>query len=163
MKTIVGLYDNMEDAEKAITDLVQAGFDRSDISLMAADQWTDESGATVHGGTTNGDGDSATIGAMAATDVAATNGEQMASDVTTGAVTGGVVGGLTGVLLGWACWPFLALGRCWPLGRWWPGWPARASARPSAAWSARWLVGVCRRMRLSCTLRACAAAASWSV
>ena len=100
MKTIVGLYDNMEDAEKAITDLVQAGFDRSDISLMAADQWTDESGATVHGGTTNGDADSATIGAMAATDVAATNGEQMASDVTTGAVTGGVVGGLTGVLLG---------------------------------------------------------------
>ena len=41
MKTIVGLYDNMQDAEQAITDLVQAGFDRADISLMAAEQWTD--------------------------------------------------------------------------------------------------------------------------
>ena len=56
MKTIVGLYDNMKDAEKAITALVQAGFDRADISLMAADQGTGESGAAaVYGGTTTGD------------------------------------------------------------------------------------------------------------
>ena len=102
MKTIVGLYDNMQDAEQAITDLVQAGFDRADISLMAAEQWTDESGgAGVYGGTTNGDADGATMtGTAATTDAPPTNGEQMASDVTTGAVTGGVVGGLTGVLLG---------------------------------------------------------------
>ena len=47
MKTIVGLYDNMHDAEEAITDLVQAGFDRSDISLMAADRWADDVGAAA--------------------------------------------------------------------------------------------------------------------
>ena len=99
MKTIVGLYDNMKDAEQAITALVQAGFDRADISLMAAEQATDEPhGATVYGRATNGDTVAMTTDTTAA-DVA-TTGEQMASDVTTGAVTGGVVGGLTGVLLG---------------------------------------------------------------
>ena len=35
MKTIVGLYDNMDDAQSAVNALVQAGFDRADISLMA--------------------------------------------------------------------------------------------------------------------------------
>ncbi len=89
MKTIVGLYDNMQDAEEAISDLVAAGFDRSAISLMATDRWADEvAGATLP---TDGDGNGTAV---------APTGEQIASDVTTGAVTGGVVGGLTGVLLG---------------------------------------------------------------
>lgn len=120
MKTIVGLYDNMHDAEEAITDLVQAGFDRSDISLMAADRWADDvgaatstgatgaTGATVVGATQGGAvmaGPGTISGANGTTmtpddDIVAPTGDQLVSDVTTGAVTGGVVGGLTGVLLG---------------------------------------------------------------
>lgn len=86
MKTIVGLYDNMSDAEAAITDLVQAGFDRSDISLMATERWADDIATPA---TSTGNGTVATEAA-----------EQVAGDVAAGAVTGGVVGGLTGVLLG---------------------------------------------------------------
>lgn len=114
MKTIVGLYDNMHDAEEVITDLVQAGFDRSDISLMAADRWADDvgaatsTGATVVGATQGGAvmaGPGAMSGANGTTmtpddDIVAPTGDQLVSDVTTGAVTGVVVGGLTGVLLG---------------------------------------------------------------
>ena len=93
MKTIVGLYDNMDDAQAAVNDLVQAGFDRADISLMAADRWAEEMDTPPGDiGTTIGDADSLTV---ADTPGAATapNGETMTSDVTTGAVTGSVVGG----------------------------------------------------------------------
>ena len=106
MKTIVGLYDNMDDAQEAVNDLVQAGFDRADISLMAADRWVEEMDTPPgHVGAATGDGDAVlATGATTTTDTmdmtAPTTGEQMTSDVTTGAVTGGVVGGLTGVLLG---------------------------------------------------------------
>ena len=94
MKTIVGLYDNMDDAQAAVNDLVQAGFDRADISLMAADRWAEAMDMPPgHVGTTAAASDSLTVADMPGSedgvDVA---GETMTSDVTTGAVTGGVVG-----------------------------------------------------------------------
>ena len=104
MKTIVGLYDNMHDAEEVITELVQAGFDRSDISLMAADRRTDDVAAATSAATTGATmaaiDTTSTTDALTPADAAAPTSDQMASDVTTGAVTGGVVGGVTGVLLG---------------------------------------------------------------
>jgi hypothetical protein len=155
MKTIVGLYDNMDDAQAAVNDLVQAGFDRTDISLMAADRWAEEMDTPPgHIGTTAAAADSLTVADMpGSADGEALASDTMTSDVTTGAVTGGVVGGLTGVLLGLGVLAIPGFG---------PGWPARASARPSAVSSARWSVGACRRTRPSCMPRACAAAASSS-
>jgi len=104
MKTIVGLYDNMHDAEEVIAELVQAGFDRSDISLMAADRRTDDVAAATSAATTGATmaaiDTTSTTDALTPADAAAPTSDQMASDVTTGAVTGGVVGGVTGVLLG---------------------------------------------------------------
>lgn len=102
MKTIVGLYDNMDDAQAAVNDLVQAGFDRADISLMAADRWAEAMDTPPgHVGTTTAAADNLTVADMpGSTDGAAPTADTMSSDVTTGAVTGGVVGGLTGVLLG---------------------------------------------------------------
>src|SRR3954468_19032705 len=36
-QTVVGLFDNLEDAHKVVTELVKAGFDRGNISLVAND------------------------------------------------------------------------------------------------------------------------------
>ena len=53
MKTIVGLYEDITDAQNAINDLVRSGFDRADISLVASNQWADEteSWTTTEAGT----------------------------------------------------------------------------------------------------------------
>ena len=85
MKTVVGLYEEISDAQLAINELVRAGFDRADISLVATNRWADESTVAT------GDGD--------ANDVMLNN-TQLGSDVAAGMATGGVVGGLGGVLLG---------------------------------------------------------------
>lgn len=77
MKTVVGLYEDINDARAAIEELISAGFDRSDVSLLASNRWTDDE-----------------IG------VATVNADQMGSDVATGIATGGALGGLGGVLLG---------------------------------------------------------------
>lgn len=37
-RTVVALYDNIDDANRAVRELVDNGFDRSVISLMAGDQ-----------------------------------------------------------------------------------------------------------------------------
>jgi hypothetical protein len=37
-RNVVALYDNFEDANAAVRDLVDQGFQREDISFMAADQ-----------------------------------------------------------------------------------------------------------------------------
>ena len=37
MKTVVGLYDDMTDAQRAVQALVDAGIDRDQISLVARD------------------------------------------------------------------------------------------------------------------------------
>ena len=75
MKTLVGLYDDAMTARRVVEELVQAGFDRGNISLVANNRTTD-------GTTTAGDG------------------EAVAEGVAGGALVGGALGGLGGVLLG---------------------------------------------------------------
>jgi hypothetical protein len=77
MKTVVGLYEDIGDAQATINDLVRSGFDRADISLVASNRWTDE--------------DFPAAGVEV---------DQVGTDVATGMATGGVIGGLGGVLLG---------------------------------------------------------------
>lgn len=86
MKTVVGLYEDIQDAQSAINDLVRAGFDRADISLVSTNRWADETAVT-------GESVYADDGTVIETD-------QLGSDVAAGVVTGGAVGGLAGVLLG---------------------------------------------------------------
>ncbi|MCB0167604.1 MAG: hypothetical protein KDI79_25475 [Anaerolineae bacterium] len=82
-KTITGLYDDIAQARAAVEDLVDHGFSREDISLVAADP-TEEYGRQLgpYDDTIADDAADATAGAA------------------TGAVAGGVLGGLGGVLLG---------------------------------------------------------------
>ena len=81
MKTVVGLYENITDAQEAINDLVRSGFDRADISLVASKRWADErQGMAVV------DSDEAMV----------VNADQLGSAVAAGMATGGVVGG-------WGC------------------------------------------------------------
>ncbi len=86
MKTVVGLYEEITDAQLAINELVRAGFDRANISLVATNRWADQSMTTT--GDSDGDADMMV------------NNTQLGSDVAAGMATGGVVGGLGGVLLG---------------------------------------------------------------
>ena len=80
MKTIVGLYDDINDARAVVEDLVSSGYDRNNISLVAADK----------------EGQYASnLDRYAAEDTAAT-GEAAAE----GAIAGGAIGGLAGVLIG---------------------------------------------------------------
>ena len=78
MKTVVGLFDELSKARDVVDDLIDAGFDPSDVSLIAHDR--DETYATYL------DRDDEAEGA--------------AEGAVTGAVGGGVIGGLAGVLLG---------------------------------------------------------------
>jgi uncharacterized protein (TIGR02271 family) len=81
-KTIVGLYDNMSDAQRVVEDLARSGVDRNDISLLAGDPDRRYTGDldTQHGTTTGG--------------------TEAGTGAVTGAVTGGLLGGLGGLLVG---------------------------------------------------------------
>jgi len=74
-KSIVGIFDHRSDAESAVRELIDNGFSRNDISLIAG----------------NASGDY--------THTAASSGEGMSSTAA-GASTGAVVGGLGGLLVG---------------------------------------------------------------
>ena len=76
MKTVVGLYDDLETARRAVQDLTDAGFDANDINLIAGDPNAQDGEL---------DEDAVQAGADAAVE---------------GAVTGGVLGGLAGLLFG---------------------------------------------------------------
>ncbi|MBP8002954.1 MAG: hypothetical protein KA314_17170 [Chloroflexi bacterium] len=78
MKTVVGLYDELTNAHDTVNDLVTAGFDRNNISLVSGDR--DNSYAT--GTETEMTTDTTTANAMA------------------GALTGGAIGGMAGMLVG---------------------------------------------------------------
>ncbi len=84
MKTVVGLFDDLSDARAVVSELVDAGFDRNDISLVASDQ------DKVYSGYLDRDRD---VDAELAA-------EEGAEGALAGAVTGGAIGGLAGVLLG---------------------------------------------------------------
>lgn len=81
MKTVVSLYDNIEDARDVVEDLVDEGINRDNISLVARD---------VEG----------TYGSYLESDYERAEGEEVGEAATGGAVGGAVVGGLTGVLVG---------------------------------------------------------------
>jgi hypothetical protein len=85
MKTVVGLYETFTDAQAAIKDLVDAGFDRADISLVAANREEYRTDVT---------------NAADVDDELIVDTNQLGDDVAAGMATGGVVGGLGGVLLG---------------------------------------------------------------
>jgi hypothetical protein len=74
--TVIGLYDRLEDAQNAISELVSAGFQREDISMVAAD--TEGKFKTY-------------VGAP---------GEDAGEGAATGAGVGAAVGGLGGLLIG---------------------------------------------------------------
>ena len=74
--TVIGLYDRLEDAQNAVSELVSAGFQRENISIVAAD--TEGKFKTYVG----------------------TSSEEGGDGVATGAGVGAVVGGLGGLLVG---------------------------------------------------------------
>lgn len=81
MKTIVSLYDDIEDARDVVEDLVDEGINRDNISLVARD---------VEG----------SYGSYLESDYRRSEGEEVGEAAAGGAVGGAVVGGLTGVLVG---------------------------------------------------------------
>jgi len=74
--TVIGLYDRLEDAQNAVSDLVSAGFPRENISIVAAD---------TEGKFKTYVGESSTEGG---------------EGVATGAGVGAAIGGLGGLLVG---------------------------------------------------------------
>jgi hypothetical protein len=88
MKTVVALYDNLEDARDAVDELVAAGFTRDDISLVARD-------VTGDYGTYLEEYDDA---------------EEVGEAAAGGAVGGAVVGGLMGLLVGLGAFAIPGLG-----------------------------------------------------
>ena len=75
--TVIGLYDRLEDAQNAVSELVSAGFPRDDISMVAAD--TEGKFQTYVGGSD------------------AEAGEGIAAGAGAGAVVGGIGGLLVGI------------------------------------------------------------------
>jgi len=74
--TVIGLYNRLEDAQSAVSELVSAGFPREDISMVAAD--TEGKFKTYVGGSD----------------------AEGADEIATGAGIGAAVGGIGGLLIG---------------------------------------------------------------
>jgi len=74
-KRVIGVYDNGDDAVRAVEDLKAQGYDRNDISIVAKDR--DEVDA-----------------------VNAETGTKTEEGLAAGAATGGILGGATGLLAG---------------------------------------------------------------
>lgn len=72
-KTVIGVFDSRDSAEKAVMDLRNQGFTTEEINIVSKEK---ESG--MQGG----------------------EGEQYDDDITDGALTGGAIGGIGGLLLG---------------------------------------------------------------
>jgi hypothetical protein len=89
METIAAVYDDMSDARMAVRDLREAGFDESEISLVASDV---EGNYAVREGEPGYDAEYA---------------DESAAE---GAVAGGVLGGLTGAAVGLAALAIPGLG-----------------------------------------------------
>lgn len=89
MKTVVGLFDNMNDAQSVVQDLVDAKFDSKNISLVA----NNSSGQTGNTGTSDGGGE----GVVRSTDG---SGGAVAESAGTGAKAGAFAGGALGLLVG---------------------------------------------------------------
>ncbi len=94
MKTIVGLYDEMAEARNVVQDLVDSGFDRDNINLVAGDP-EGRYGAMLDDRDVDTDGPTDNTPGEAAVD---------------GAIAGGAIGGLAGVLLGLGAFAIPGLG-----------------------------------------------------
>src|SRR4051794_16692315 len=79
-QTVVGMFDNLSDAQRVVKDLVDAGFSRDRISLVAGDAANEYSKYVNKGTTTTTTDDDVTAGE--------------------GAGFGAVVGALTGIIAG---------------------------------------------------------------
>lgn len=77
-ETVIGVFKNRDQADEAIDDLKDAGYDPKDISVMMKD-----AGEGVEGGV-----------------VKETKAEHVGRDTVSGAVTGGIIGGVAGLLIG---------------------------------------------------------------
>lgn len=77
MKTVVGMFDDLSDAHEVVQDLMDAGFTRDDVSLVAHDR-------------------SSEYGTYLDRDVD----DDVAESTATGAIAGGAIGGLAGLLVG---------------------------------------------------------------
>lgn len=75
MKTVLGIFSERDDAEKAIDHLEKNGYSAKDISVIVKD---DETVRTINEGRS----------------------ENVAAGAVSGATTGGVIGGLAGLLIG---------------------------------------------------------------
>jgi hypothetical protein len=78
MKTVVGLFDNFTTAQGVLQGLIEAGYPREDISIVAADREGKYASEMY-----DGDEAAATVGSTAA-----------------GAVSGGLLGGIAGLVIG---------------------------------------------------------------
>ncbi|MGH8563989.1 MAG: hypothetical protein ACREXW_07810 [Gammaproteobacteria bacterium] len=79
MKTVIGLFDSVTDAESAVRDLISSGYSRDDLSLLASDaagEWSRYEASTVEGA------------------------ELTSEEIGSGVGTGTVVGGLGGLFAG---------------------------------------------------------------
>jgi hypothetical protein len=98
MKTVVGLFDSLGDAQSATRDLITAGYSRDDIGLLASDatgEWS------RHKTSTEG------APPMSTLEGAAPASEELGSGVGTGTVVGGLGGllvGLTELAIPWIGW-----------------------------------------------------------
>ncbi|MGQ0593074.1 MAG: hypothetical protein ACT4QB_10605 [Gammaproteobacteria bacterium] len=85
MKTVVGLFDSLDEAQSATRDLITAGYSRDDIGLLASDatgEWSRYKTSSTPMSTLEG---------------AAPTSEEMGSGVGTGTVVGGLGGLLVGL------------------------------------------------------------------
>ncbi|HHW03695.1 MAG TPA: hypothetical protein GXX35_12980 [Thermoanaerobacterales bacterium] len=83
VKTVIGVFDSKEQAEKAVSQMRNSGFDTNEISIVAKNGGDGNSGKpNANGG---GDEDDETLGMGTVAD---------------GTTTGGVLGGLAGLALG---------------------------------------------------------------
>lgn len=105
-KTIVGLFDTFSEAQNVVQDLINSGFDRSKVSLVANDA-SGEYSKGYNGGTTTGATtvDDSLRGREYDRNDVGTGTDDVADHKTaegagTGAVAGTVVGGVLGLLVG---------------------------------------------------------------
>jgi hypothetical protein len=96
MKTVVGLFDSLRDAQSATRDLITAGYSRDDMGLLASDatgEWSRYKASTIaryKASTIEGGARMSTLEGAAPT----------SEEIGSGVGTGTVVGGLGGLLVG---------------------------------------------------------------
>ena len=90
-KTVVGLFDSFDEAQSAVRELVAAGVDRNDVSVVANDA-RGQFKSYRAGSSDSPTGDFSTPDSK--------GGTQGAEGATAGAFSGGVLGGVVGLLVG---------------------------------------------------------------